>query len=213
MQPIHMAQRPLIAQQALHFAPTVAVPLLARLVELGLRGLTAIEPSLGIKPRQRGVNLLHRLLGVHRLIEEPLCLVPGPSGHTRDSARITSLPLVPCHLGIGLTRRFELPLGVFPLTLYDACEFALGVKDIKTHRHCLPGNDLGSLTPRASPWPPSAMTCSRHGQLVITARQLSPLRSGPRWPAIHAMLCGSIAINTGARCRKISSRQSTRTRA
>jgi hypothetical protein len=44
-------------------------------------------------------------------------------------------------------------------------------------------------------------------------RQLSPLRSGPRWPAIHAMLWGSTAINTGARWRKISSRQSTRTRA
>src|SRR4030095_9591063 len=94
MQPIHMAPRPLIAQQALHFAPTVAVPLLARLVELGLRGLTAREPPLGIKPRQRGVNLLHRLLGVHRLIEQPLCLVPGPSGNPRDSARITSPPLV-----------------------------------------------------------------------------------------------------------------------
>src|SRR4029450_12058700 len=142
--------RPLIAQQALHFAPPVAVQLLARLVEVGLRGLTAREPPLGLKPTHRGVNLLPRLLGVPRLIEEPLCLVPGPSGHTRDSARITSLPLVPCNLGIGLTRRFELPLGVFPLTLYDAFEFALGVKDIKTHRHCLPGNGLGSLALRAS---------------------------------------------------------------
>src|SRR5499426_2322912 len=93
---------------------------------------------------------MHRLLGVHRLIEEPLCLVPGPSGHTRDSARITSLPLVPCNLGIGLTRRVELPLSLFPLTLYDAFEFALGVKDIKTHRHGLPGNGLGSLALRAS---------------------------------------------------------------
>src|SRR5262249_17740563 len=132
MQPIQMAQRPLIAQQALHFAPTVAVQLLARLLELGLRGLTAREPPLGIKPRPRGGNLWHGFLGVPRLIEEPLCLVPGPSGHTRDSARITSLPLVPCNLGIGLTRRVELPLGLFPLTLYDAFEFALGVKDIKT---------------------------------------------------------------------------------
>jgi len=36
-----MAQRPLIAQQALDFAPTGALQLLARRVELGLRGLTA----------------------------------------------------------------------------------------------------------------------------------------------------------------------------
>src|SRR5215475_5036527 len=105
MQPIHMAQRPLSAPQALHFAPTVAVQLLARRVTLGLRGVTAREPPLGITPRQRGVKLRHRLLGVHRLLEAPLCLVPGPSGPTRDAARITSLPLVPCHLGIGLTRR------------------------------------------------------------------------------------------------------------
>src|SRR5437879_11837074 len=93
---------------------------------------------------------MHRLLGVHRLIEEHLCLVPGPSGNTRDSARITPLPLVPFHLGIGLTRRVELSLGLFPLPLYDAFEFALGVKYIKTHRHCLPGNGLGSLALRAS---------------------------------------------------------------
>src|SRR5207253_5206090 len=131
------------------FAPTVALQLLARLVELGLRGVTAIEPPLCIKPRQRGVNLMHRLVSLHRLIEEHLCLVPGPSGNTRDAARITPLPLVPCHLGIGLTRRVELSLGLFPLPLYDAFEFALGVKYIKTHRHCLPGNGLGSLALRA----------------------------------------------------------------
>src|SRR2546429_3262686 len=112
-----MAQRPLIAQQALDFAPTGALQLLARLVELGLRGLTAIEPPLGIKPCQSGGNLLHGLLGVSRLIEAPLCLAPGPPRTTRDPARITPLPLVPFHLGISLTRRFELPLGVFPLAL------------------------------------------------------------------------------------------------
>src|SRR5687768_1701013 len=122
MQPIQMAQRPLIAQQALDFAPTVTVKLLARLVELSLRGVTAIEPTLGIKPCQSGCHLMHCLLGVPRLIAEPLCLAPGPPSNTRDSARITPLPLVPFHLGISLTRRFELPLGVFPLQLYDAFE-------------------------------------------------------------------------------------------
>jgi len=45
-----MTQRPLIAQQALDFAPTIALQLLARLVELGLRGLTAREPTRCIKP-------------------------------------------------------------------------------------------------------------------------------------------------------------------
>jgi hypothetical protein len=78
--------------------------------------MTSLAP-LGIKPRQRGGHLMHGLLGVHRLIEERLCLVPGPPSHTRDAARITPLPLVSFHLGIGLTRRVELPLGVFPLTL------------------------------------------------------------------------------------------------
>src|SRR5437016_11802225 len=117
MQPIQMAQRPIITQQALDFAPTVALQLLARLVELGLSGLTAIEPTPCIKPRQSGFNLMHRLLGVHRLVEEHLCLAPGPPGNPRDPARITPLSLVPFHLGIGLTRRIELTLGVFPLPL------------------------------------------------------------------------------------------------
>ena len=46
MQPIQMVQCPLIAQQALDFAPTIAVQLPARLVECGLRGLPAIESPL-----------------------------------------------------------------------------------------------------------------------------------------------------------------------
>jgi hypothetical protein len=61
-----------------------------------------------------------------------------------------ALPLVPFHLGIGLTRRVELPLGSLPLTLYDAFELALGVKYIKAHRHCRAGDGLGSLALRAS---------------------------------------------------------------
>jgi hypothetical protein len=73
-QPIHMAQHPIIARQALDFAPTVALQLLARLVELGLSGVTAIESPPCIQPRQSGFNLMHRLVGVHRLIEERLCL-------------------------------------------------------------------------------------------------------------------------------------------
>ena len=91
-----------------------------------------------------------------------------------------ALPLVPFHLGIGLTRRVEWPLGVFPLPLYDAFEFTLGMQHVQAHRHCLLGDGPSSLarrasggfasfTPRSSPWPPSAMTCSRHGQRVITS--------------------------------------------
>src|SRR5215510_2912681 len=145
-----MAQRPLIAQQTPNFAPTVALQLLARLVELGLSGLTAIELPPCVKPRQSGGNLMHRLLGVHRLIEERLCLAPGPPGSPRDPTWITPLPLVPVNLGIGLTRRVELPLGLLPLPLYDAFELALGVKHVKTHRHCLARDGLGSLALRAA---------------------------------------------------------------
>jgi hypothetical protein len=50
MQLIQMIQRPLIAQQALDFAPTVALQLLARRVELGLSRLAAIESTPCIKP-------------------------------------------------------------------------------------------------------------------------------------------------------------------
>src|SRR4030095_10411288 len=145
-----MAQRPLIAQQAPDFAPTGSLQLLARRVELGLCGLTAIELPLCIKPRQSGGNLLHGLLGVPCLIAEPLGLAPRPPSHPRDSARITPLPLVPFHLGIGLTRGFELPLGVFPLPLSDTFEFAVGVKHVKTHRHYRAGDGLGHLALRAS---------------------------------------------------------------
>src|SRR5262245_37449536 len=86
---------------------------------------------------------------MHRLVEEPLCLAPGPPGNTRDPARLTPLPPVSFHLGIGLTRRVELPLSVFPLPLYDAFEFALGVKHVQAHRHGLTGDGLGSLALRA----------------------------------------------------------------
>src|SRR5437899_942672 len=88
---IQMAQCPLIAQQALDFAPTGALQLLACLVEVSLRGLPAIEPPLGIKPCQRGGNLMHGLLGVHCLIEERLCLVPGPPRTNPAMTSITSL--------------------------------------------------------------------------------------------------------------------------
>src|SRR5215831_9638046 len=110
MQPIQMTQRPLIAQQALDFIPTIALQLLAHRVELGLRGLTAVEAPLGIKPGQSGGNLLHGLLSVPRLLQEPLGLAPRPPSNPRDSAWITPLPLVSFHLGIGLTRRVELLL-------------------------------------------------------------------------------------------------------
>src|SRR6266568_4361645 len=106
-----MAQRPRSAPQALPLAPTVALPLLARLVALGLRGLTTREPPPGLKPRQRGVHRRHRLWGVHRLVAEHLCRAPSPPSNTRDSARIPPRPLVPCHLSLGLTRRVALPRG------------------------------------------------------------------------------------------------------
>src|SRR5215510_11658414 len=103
---------------------------------------------------------------MHRLIEEPLCLAPGPPGSTRDPARLTPLPPVSCHLGIGLTRRVELPLSVFPLPLDDAFEFALGVKHVQAHRHGLTGDGLGSLALWAS-------GCIR--QLYPTLKPLAPI--------------------------------------
>jgi hypothetical protein len=115
MQPIQMVQGALITQQALAFAPTGAWQLLAHLVEFGLRGLTAIELPLCIKPCQSGGNLMDGLLGVPRLIAEPLCLTPRSPSNSRAPTRITPLPLIPFHLGIGLTGHFELPLGLCPL--------------------------------------------------------------------------------------------------
>jgi len=158
------------------------------------------------------------LLGVPRLIDEPLCLAPGPPSHPRDPARITPLPLVPFHLGIGLARRVS-TAAVGHVRVHVWCETRPGPsswpawKQSRQPRPARIGQHLPASPLAQAPGPPSAMTCSRHGQWVITSYQLSPRRSGPRWPAIHAMLYGSIAIKTGARCKKISSRQSTRTRA
>jgi hypothetical protein len=50
MQLSQMMQRPLIAPQALDFAPTVALQLLARRVEVGLSRLAALEALPCIKP-------------------------------------------------------------------------------------------------------------------------------------------------------------------
>jgi hypothetical protein len=149
-QPSHMTQRPLLAQQALAFAPTVAVKPLARFVELCLSGLTAIALPLGIQPCQSGGKLRHRLLGMPRLLDAPLCLAPGAPSDTRDSARITPLPLLPSNRGIGLTRRVALPRGVFPLTREDAFAFTWGVQHGKAPRSGLLGDGLGRLALRAS---------------------------------------------------------------
>jgi len=77
-QPIHMAQRPRLTPQTLDFAPTGAWLLLACRVEVGLRSLTALEATFCIKPGQSSGKLLDCLLGLPRLIAEPLCLTPGP---------------------------------------------------------------------------------------------------------------------------------------
>src|SRR5262249_60929562 len=73
-----------------------------------------------------------------------------PPSYTRDPARIPPLPLVSFHLGIGLTCRFELPLGLFPLPLYDAFELTLGVKHVQPHRQGLTGDSLSGLALRAA---------------------------------------------------------------
>ena len=149
-QPLHRAPRPLLTQQALDFAPTGALPRRACRIKLGLSRLTALESTRCLKPCQSGGKLRHGLLGVPRLSAEPLCLAPRPPSHPRDAARITPLPLVPCHLGLGRTRRFALPLGVFPLTLADAFAVALGVKYGEPHRQRRAGDRRCSLPLRAS---------------------------------------------------------------
>src|SRR5262249_31956925 len=58
---------------------------------------------------------------------------------------------------------------------------------------------VGDFTPFSRPVPPSATTCSSLSHFSITWHQLAPLRSGPRWPANHARLTGSTAINIGSR--------------
>ena len=69
-------------------------------------------------PERRSNLMQPPPLARSRLIDEPLGLAPGPPSNPRDPhARSRPLPLVPFHLGIGLTRRFELPLSLFPLTL------------------------------------------------------------------------------------------------
>src|SRR4029450_13881104 len=122
-----MTQRPGIIQQSLGLAPALILKRCHRLVELSLSRLSAIESPPGIKPRQSGLDLFHRLVRLDRLIEERFgfapgqCrspprgpwappteerfgLAPGPPRSPRHASCIPPAPLGLGHLGIGLTR-------------------------------------------------------------------------------------------------------------
>src|SRR5438093_13369668 len=93
-EPIHMTQGPLILHQPPHFAPLRTAELLARLVELLLSLTTAQEMAIGVKPQQRRLDLLHRLFRLHRFIEKPLRLAPGPPRSTRHPSGIMTATLI-----------------------------------------------------------------------------------------------------------------------
>ena len=88
MKAIQMTQRPRILQHPFGFTPAFALKLLDRLVELLLSLLSTVEMTRGIKPPQRLFDLLHRLLGLHRLIKKPLGLAPGATRMARHPSRI-----------------------------------------------------------------------------------------------------------------------------
>jgi hypothetical protein len=95
----------------------------------------------GVKPQQRRLDLLHRVFRLHRFIEKPFRLrqarpaAPATLGHP-DRDAYTG------HLGVGLTRRLQLTLGLLPLSPQHAFKLALAMKHVKAH------GDRLALAPR-----------------------------------------------------------------
>src|SRR5712691_5033768 len=129
-----MTQGPLILQQPPHLAPRGAAELFACLLQLPLSLTTAQEMARRVKPPQSRLRLLHGLFRLHRLIETPLRLAPGPTRTARHPSGITTATRLLCHLGIGLTRHLQLALGLVPLTLQHALKLALGMQHVQAHR-------------------------------------------------------------------------------
>ena len=172
-----MIERPRIAQHPFGFLPAVTLKLLHRLVELRLRLIASVEMTRGIEPPQRLFDLLHRLLGLHRLITKPLGLSPGAPRMACHPAGI-SLCLVACSSFPSAlppprsdARRGSIT-AVKPARPHAECE------SIETHGDrgkwlclgrlrltaCFIGQFHASLKPR----PPSAMTCSRSRHASMT---------------------------------------------
>src|SRR6476659_11137742 len=133
MQAIHMTQRPRIAQHPFCLLPAVTLKSLHRLVELRLSWLASIKMPGGLKPPQCLFDLLHRLLGLHRLIKKPLGLSPGATRMARPPSRVLPAPLGLLPFRLRFDRRLTLTLHAVPPVLYDPPDLPLGVKNIEPH--------------------------------------------------------------------------------
>src|SRR4029453_13361551 len=159
-----MTQGPGIIQQPLGLAPALILKRCHRLVELSLSRLSALESPPGIKPRQSGLDLFHRLVRLDRLIEERFGFAPGPPPCPRHASCIPPAPLGLGHLGIGLTRGLELTLGSLLYPPQGLLQLPLGVKDVEAHRdphrRGAPGplsqGRAGCIGPPHPPLPPPA---------------------------------------------------------
>src|SRR5438093_12432912 len=129
-----MTQRPGITKPPLGLAPALILKRCHRLVALRLSRLSALESPPGITPRQRCLDLVHRLVRVDRLIEERFGCAPGPPRCPRHPSCIPPAPLGLGHLGIGLARRLALTLGSLLYPPQGPLQLPLGVKDVEAHR-------------------------------------------------------------------------------
>jgi hypothetical protein len=117
MQAIQMTQRSGILQHPLRFTPGFTLELLTRLVELGLRSLSTIEMTESIKPPERLLDLLQRLLDLHRFIKKPLGFSPGATRMARHPSGVLPAPRGLRQLRLRFNRRLDLTLDSVPQTL------------------------------------------------------------------------------------------------
>src|SRR5438132_3394565 len=129
-----MTQGPIITEQAPHFALLGATELLACLLQLLLSLTPAQQMAIRVKPYQSGLDLLHHLFRLDRLVEEPLRFAPSPSRVARHASGILAATVQLGHFSIDLAGHLHLILGLFPRALLDTLKLALAMKHVKTHR-------------------------------------------------------------------------------
>src|SRR5437879_12243885 len=71
--------------------------------------------------------------GLHRLIEQPLGLAPGPPRLRCDASFIAATLCALLHFVVGLSSGLDLMLDLLPLTVHDTLEFTLGMKHVEPH--------------------------------------------------------------------------------
>jgi len=225
MQPISVVQCPWIMPQTPHLSPLLSHQRIHRFHDLLLRPRPVIKLPVWPKQGEGRLDPLQGRCRLHRLAKGALRLPPRCPRPPGGRPRIDATPLGPRDLLIRLRGRVQPLFRPGPPPADEPLHLPLGMKHIEAEKPTWTGStglcprsvavaacaSFSNFTPRARPVPTSQTIRSTPGHFCNSAHQVSPVRSGPRCPATHTMLWGSTATNTGARCKKISSRHSVTT--